>query len=409
MCQIYNDYISLQKLPTASTLSKTGLMKKIVIAPDSFKGSLTSLQVAQAIEEGIHMTLPSVHVIKIPVADGGEGTMHTLVDALHGIYTTCKVYNPLMREITAKYGILKNSDSYTAIIDMASASGLTLLTEKERNPLITSTYGTGQLIADAYARGCRHFIIGIGGRATNDAGKGMLEALGCRFLDANGHPLAQGGESLNLLSHIDTSGVKTSLLHSDFTIICDVNNPLYGESGAAHIFASQKGASFAAIEILDKGLRRFAFCVKKQFGIDIAHTPGAGAAGGMGAAFTAFFNATLKSGIKAILKILDFEKIITGADLIITGEGKIDKQTLMGKLSQGILFAAQKKSIPVIALGGTIEDWKLLTDAGFLGVFCIQSSAIPLSQAMQPEITIENLKQTTSQIIRLISFNHLIP
>ena len=147
MCQIYNDYISLQKLPTASTLSKTGLMKKIVIAPDSFKGSLTSLQVAQAIEEGIHMTLPSVHVIKIPVADGGEGTMHTLVDALHGIYTTCKVYNPLMREITAKYGILKNSDSYTAIIDMASASGLTLLTEKERNPLITSTYGTGQLIA----------------------------------------------------------------------------------------------------------------------------------------------------------------------------------------------------------------------------------------------------------------------
>ena len=268
MCQIYNDYISLQKLPTASTLSKTGLMKKIVIAPDSFKGSLTSLQVAQAIEEGIHMTLPSVHVIKIPVADGGEGTMHTLVDALHGIYTTCKVYNPLMREITAKYGILKNSDSYTAIIDMASASGLTLLTEKERNPLITSTYGTGQLIADAYARGCRHFIIGIGGSATNDAGKGMLEALGCRFLDANGHPLAQGGESLNLLSHIDTSGVKTSLLHSDFTIICDVNNPLYGESGAAHIFASQKGASFAAIEILDKGLRRFAFCVKKQFGIE---------------------------------------------------------------------------------------------------------------------------------------------
>ena len=314
-----------------------------------------------------------------------------------------------MREITAEYGIIKNSDSYTAIIDMASASGLTLLTEKERNPLITSTYGTGQLIADAYARGCRHFIIGIGGSATNDAGKGMLEALGCRFLDANGHPLTQGGESLNLLSHIDISGVKASLLRSDFTIICDVNNPLYGESGAAHIFASQKGASFAAIEILDKGLRRFAFCVKKQFGIDIAHTPGAGAAGGMGAAFTAFFNATLKSGIKAILKILDFEKIITGADLIITGEGKIDKQTLMGKLSQGILFAAQKKSIPVIALGGTIEDWKLLTDAGFLGVFCIQSSAIPLSQAMQPEITIENLKQTTSQIIRLISFNHLIP
>ena len=409
MCQIYNDYIPLQKLPTASTLSKTGLMKKIVIAPDSFKGSLTSLQVAQAIEEGIHMTLPSAHVIKIPVADGGEGTMHTLVDALHGIYTTCKVYNPLMREITAEYGIIKNSDSYTAIIDMASASGLTLLTEKERNPLITSTYGTGQLIADAYARGCRHFIIGIGGSATNDAGKGMLEALGCRFLDANGHPLTQGGESLNLLSHIDISGVKTSLLRSGFTIICDVNNPLYGESGAAHIFASQKGASFAAIEILDKGLRRFAFCIKKQFGIDIAHTPGAGAAGGMGAAFTTFFNATLKSGIKTILKILDFEKRITGADLIITGEGKIDKQTLMGKLSQGVLFAVQKKSIPVIALGGTIEDRKLLTDAGFLGVFCIQSSAIPLSQAMQPEITAENLKQTTSQIIRLISFNHLIP
>ena len=194
-------------------------MKKIVVASDSFKGSLTSLQVADAIEAGIHLELPDVQVVKVPVADGGEGTMQTLVDALCGEYVTCQVYDPLMRTITSSYGIIHQNGENTAIIDMASASGITLISEKERDPFITTTYGTGQLIADAYSRGCRHFIVGVGGSATNDAGKGMLEALGCRFLDVNGKTLAPGGKSLNELSFIDISEMDKSLLDSEFTII----------------------------------------------------------------------------------------------------------------------------------------------------------------------------------------------
>lgn len=380
-------------------------MKKIVVASDSFKGSLTSLQVADAIEAGIHLELPDVQVVKVPVADGGEGTMQTLVDALCGEYVTCQVYDPLMRTITSSYGIIHQNGKNTAIIDMASASGITLISEKERDPFITTTYGTGQLIADAYSRGCRHFIVGVGGSATNDAGKGMLEALGCRFLDVNGKTLAPGGKSLNELSFIDISEMDKSLLDSEFTIICDVCNPLFGEQGAAYVFAPQKGASPAEIEILDNGLKRFAACVKTQFETDIAHLPGAGAAGGLGAAFIAFFNAVLKPGINTVLDVLCFENYLSGADLVITGEGKVDEQTLMGKVPQGILTLAQKYDIPVVILGGAVESRQVLTAAGFLGVFCIQSSAISLSEALKASITVENLKQTASQIVRLLSFH----
>ena len=288
---------------------------------------------------------------------------------------------------------------------MASASGITLISEKERDPFITTTYGTGQLIADAYSRGCRHFIVGVGGSATNDAGKGMLEALGCRFLNADGKELAPGGRSLNELSFIDISEMDKSLLDSEFTIICDVCNPLFGEQGAAYVFASQKGASPAGIKILDNGLKRFAACVKAQFETDIAHVPGAGAAGGLGAAFIAFFNAVLKPGITTVLDVLCFENYLSGADLVITGEGKVDGQTLMGKVPQGVLTLAQKYDIPVVVLGGAVESRQVLTAAGFLGVFCIQSSAIPLSEALNANVTVENLKQTASQIVRLLSFH----
>ena len=380
-------------------------MRKIVVASDSFKGSLTSLQVADAIEAGIHLELPDVQVVKVPVADGGEGTMQTLVDTLHGEYVTCQVYDPLMRTITSSYGIIRQKGKDTAIIDMASASGITLISEKERDPFITTTYGTGQLIADAYSRGCRHFIVGVGGSATNDAGKGMLEALGCRFLNADGKELAPGGRSLNELSFIDISEMDKSLLDSEFTIICDVCNPLFGEQGAAYVFASQKGASPAGIKILDNGLKRFAACVNAQFETDIAHVPGAGAAGGLGAAFIAFFNAVLKPGITTVLDVLCFENYLSGADLVITGEGKVDGQTLMGKVPQGVLTLAQKYDIPVVVLGGAVESRQVLTAAGFLGVFCIQSSAIPLSEALNANVTVENLKQTASQIVRLLSFH----
>lgn len=377
-------------------------MKKIVVAPDSFKDSLSASQVAAAIEAGIHTALPDAEVVKVPVADGGEGTMETLVEALGGKYVTCLVNDPLMRQISASYGLVNTAQGTTAIIDMASASGLTLLSQQERNPLVTTSYGTGQLIADACNRGCRQVILGIGGSATNDAGKGMLEALGCRFLDRDGNELKPGGESLNDLDAIDTSGMNRLLQECDFTIICDVDNPLFGPTGAAFVFAPQKGATPHEVVTLDNGLKQFACCVKKFMGEEIADVPGAGAAGGLGAACLAFLHATLKPGIETVLEILQFDRLIDGANLIFTGEGKIDRQTLMGKAPLGILRLAREKRIPVIALGGAIEDQDLLLEAGFRGIFCIQSAAMPLKRALQPHIAAENLKQVTIQIIKLL-------
>lgn len=375
---------------------------KIVVAPDSFKDSLSALQAANAIEAGIHIARPEAQVVKVPVADGGEGTMETLVEALAGEYVTCMVSDPLLRPIPASYGIVRTGDTPTGIIDMASASGLTLLAQQERNPLITTSYGTGQLIADACSRGCRHIVLGIGGSATNDAGKGMLEALGCRFLDSAGNELRPGGESLNELDSIDTGHMNPLLQVCRFTIICDVDNPLYGPSGAACIFAPQKGATPHAVVTLDNGLRRFAACVEATLGKQVALVPGAGAAGGLGAACLAFLRATLKPGIETVLESLQFPRLIDGADLVITGEGKIDRQTLMGKAPYGVLLPARAKGIPVVALGGAVEDRDELLEAGFRGIFCIQSSAMPLKRALQPHIAAENLKQTTTQIIRLI-------
>ena len=375
---------------------------KIVVAPDSFKGSLSAPQVATAIEAGIHLALPDAEVVKVPVADGGEGTMETLVEALGGEYVTCLVNDPLLRQISASYGIIRTDKTPTAIIDMASASGLCLLSQAERNPLVTTSYGTGQLIADACSRGCRHVVLGIGGSATNDAGKGMLEALGCRFLDSAGNELKPGGESLNELASIDTGSMNPLLQTCRFTVICDVDNPLYGPSGAACIFAPQKGATPHAVITLDNGLRQFAVCAEAVSGREIAHAPGAGAAGGLGAACLAFLHATLKPGIETVLEILQFSRLIDGASLVITGEGKIDRQTLMGKAPYGVLLTARKKGIPVIALGGAVENREELMAAGFRGIFCIQSSPMPLKRALQPHITSENLKQTSAQIIRLL-------
>ena len=244
--------------------------------------------------------------------------------------------------------------------------------------------------------------MGIGGSATNDAGKGMLEALGCRFLDAAGAELKPGGESLNDLATIDTSGMNRLVAGCRFTIICDVDNPLFGPSGAAYVFAPQKGATPHDVVTLDKGLRQFATCVESVLHRDISQVEGAGAAGGVGAASLAFLQATLKPGIETVLEILQFSRLIDGADLVITGEGKIDRQTLMGKAPYGVLLPAREKGIPVVALGGAIEDRDSLLEAGFRGIFCIQSSAMPLKRALQPHIAAENLKQTTAQIIRLL-------
>lgn len=296
---------------------------KVIVASDSFKGSVTSLEVADSVEIAIHALHPDCEVVKIAVADGGEGTVSALLNAIGGEMVTCAVHNPLMRRIDASYAIL--AGGRRAVIDMASASGLTLISSCERNPWKTTTYGTGEMIMDALKRGCRDFLIGIGGSATNDAGCGMLQALGFRFLDAKGEELAFGGEILSRIYHIDDSNVPSIVREVSFTVACDVDNLLYGDKGAAYIFAPQKGADMEMVKKLDMGLRNFATVVRDNGFMAVDNLPGAGAAGGLGGGFMAFLNATLKPGSEVILDVLEFENRIQGADLIITGECSIDR------------------------------------------------------------------------------------
>lgn len=377
-------------------------MKKIIIASDSFKGSISSKEVSNAAEMAIYQVFPQCQVIKIPVADGGEGTIEALVSFLNGSIISCKVHGPLMELIDAHYGILE--DGKTAVIEMASASGLTLVPEKKRNPMLTSTYGTGELIKDALLRGCRNFLIGIGGSATNDAGTGMLNALGFRFLDSKGHELEQGGQILQQIDSIDDSQVLPQLKQAIFTVACDVNNPLFGPNGAAYVFAGQKGADEKMINLLDKGLRNFSKIIELKRGKSIQSIPGSGAAGGLGGGFLAFLRTTLKPGIEMVLDTLDFEKQIEGADLIITGEGKIDRQTSMGKTPAGVLRAAGKMNIPVIAIGGCIEDVTTLNELGFLSVLSIQPFPVPLELAMEKIFAGDNIKRTIEQQLRVIKY-----
>lgn len=375
-------------------------MKKIVVASDSFKGSVTSWEVAESAEKAIHAVFPDCEVVKIPVADGGEGTTEALVHAMNGKMITCRVHDPLMNRINAGYGIL--GDGTTAVIEMASASGLPLVPEDKRNPLLTTTYGTGELIKDALERGCRNFLVGIGGSATNDAGTGMLQALGFRFLDKEGKELKQGGQILQDIHSIDTSQSLPQLKEATFTVACDVNNPFSGKNGAAFIYARQKGADDEMIRVLDNGLKHVASVIKQQENKDIDPIPGAGAAGGLGGGFLAFLPTTLKPGIQMVLDTLSFEEKIKGADLIITGEGKLDKQTGMGKTPTGILQAAQRQHIPVIAIGGLVEETDMLNQQGFLSVFSIQPGVTTLQQAMNTAFAMQNIERTITQILRII-------
>jgi len=377
-------------------------MKKIVIASDSFKGSLTSLEVADSVEKAILKAFPECDVVKIPVADGGEGMIDALIYALNGKKVSCTVHDPLMNLIDAEYGIL--SESGTAIIEMASASGLPLVPTEKRNPMHTTTYGTGELIKDALNRGCKNFLIGIGGSATNDAGTGMLQALGFRFLDKEGEELGQGGKILNEIYSINKSQVTPQLENTHFSIACDVNNPFSGQNGAAFVYAGQKGADDKTIRILDNGLKNFANLIKESEHKDIDTVPGSGAAGGLGGGFLAFLPAVLKPGIQMMLEVLHFEEVIKGADLIITGEGKLDKQTGMGKSPYGVLMAAQKQNIPVIAIGGSVEDIEALNKLGFLSVLSIQQGVSTLEQAMDKKTAIYNIESTIEQYLNIIRY-----
>ena len=374
-------------------------MKKIIIASDSYKGCLSSLDVARAAEAGIRKVLPDCEVVGIPVADGGEGTTEALVAAMNGRFVSCDVHDPLMNLIQVEYGIL--GDGLTAVIEMASASGLTLVPPEKRNPMLTTTYGTGELIKDAIQRGCRRFLIGIGGSATNDAGTGMLQALGFRFLDGDGNELGKGGQILEQIARIDTENAMTELQETVITVACDVNNPFSGENGAAFVYARQKGADDTMIRQLDKGLKQFAAVISATMGKEIDTVPGAGAAGGLGGGFLAFLPATLKPGIKMVLEALDFDSRIQNADLIITGEGKLDRQTGMGKTPAGILEAGKRQQIPVIAIGGAVEETEALLQQGFLAVLSIQPGPVTLEQAMDQSFAYRQVERVVEQVIRL--------
>ena len=379
-------------------------MKKIVIASDSFKGSASSIEIADSGEKAIHKVFPKCEVQKFAIADGGEGTINALIPTIGGELITCSAHDPLMNHIPATYGILK--DKETAIIEVASASGLTLVPENKRDPMETTTYGTGELIDDALRRGYKKFIIGLGGSATNDAGMGMLQALGFRFFNKKGTELGVGGKELLNIYSMDSSSVRPELFEATFTIAYDVNNPFCGKNGAARIYAPQKGANPRSTEILEQGLRHFSKFIKQHMHKDITNIPGAGAAGGLGGCFLAFLSAELKSGIEAILAALHFDEQIKGADLIITGEGKLDKQTGMGKAPLGILHSAQKQNIPVIAIGGSVDGAEYLNQAGFLSALSIQPKAVPLQQAMKREFTLKNIEETIIQVLRIIQYYH---
>ena len=385
---------------------------KIVIASDSFKGSLASIEVARSIEMGILDVFPSCDIVKVAVADGGEGTMDALCQSLGGKVVRIPVEDPIGRTINASYVILE--DGNTAVLEMSSASGLTLLTPAERNPMLTSTYGTGQLIDDAIGRGCRRFLVGIGGSATNDAGMGMLTALGYRFLDAEGNELPGAGASLSKVCGIDCSGVSQAVRDSEFIVACDVDSPLYGPDGAAYVFAPQKGADPDMVKALDDGLRHYADVVASYAGKipmhggpsctgetsimkDAASMPGAGAAGGLGYAFVAFFGARLQRGVDMVLDAVGFDSIIEGADLVITGEGRIDAQTLTGKTPYGVLQRASRQNIPVIALAGSVA---LDDSSGFTAIRQITPPDMQLSEAMLPAVASANLRRTISALLQ---------
>lgn len=373
---------------------------KVALAIDSFKGCLSSVEAEIAAEQGIKMVSPDCEVLRFPIADGGEGILDVLVEATNGTYRKVIASDPLMRLIETRYGV--SEDGVTAFIEMAAISGLPLLTESERNPMLATTYGTGELILHALETGCREFIIGIGGSATNDAGLGMLQALGFRFLDKDGETLGTGGQILNRVAGIDFSSVHSALKDSHFTIACDVRNPFCGKEGAAHIFARQKGADDAMIAELDAGMASLSNLIHVTTGKEITHVPGAGAAGGLGGAFLAFLNSKLRPGIELLLQTLNFSEKIKDADLIITGEGKVDRQSVMGKVPSGILEEAKKLGIPVVVIAGSIEDTEILNQAGFRSIFSIVPAPVSLEVAMKPETARKNISRTVAQIISLI-------
>lgn len=382
-------------------------MAKVIVACDSFKGSLTSAEVAQAVAAGIKSCAPDCEVMCISVADGGEGTCEALTNVMNGSVKSCRVHDPLGNIIEARYAIVNCADKKVALIEMAAASGLTLVNPNHRNVseesqvMRASTFGTGEMIIDAYRNGCREFIIGLGGSATCDCGTGMLAAFGFRFLDADGQELEPNGKNLSNIRSVDKSRLLAdmrAMLRCSFTIACDVENPLFGKSGAAYVYAPQKGANAEEVTILDSGLKNIAAIVKSDIDRDFSFTPGAGAAGGMGFALMAYCNGSLKSGAEIVLDAAGFDKKIEDADLVITGEGKMDKQTLDGKLPYRVLRRAQAKGVSTIAICGIAENREQLLDAGFMHVYALYPDGIVSGNAMEKDVAFENVKSLAQYI-----------
>ena len=374
---------------------------KIVVAIDSFKGSLTSLEAGQAVRSGILNACPDAQVTVMPLADGGEGTVEALTLGMGGTLQTVTVTGPLGKAVTAQYGILQ--DKKTAIIEMAAAAGITLIPEEMRNPLHTTTYGVGELILDAIHKGCRRFIVGIGGSATNDGGLGMLQALGYRMLDANGEPVPFGAIGLKALSSIDGSHILPELQECTFRIACDVTNPLCGATGCSAIFGPQKGATPDDVPLMDSWMNHYAELSSQNNPQANPTTPGAGAAGGLGFAFLTYTNATLESGISIVLAETRLEDHIADAKLVITGEGRLDSQTVMGKAPIGVAQIAKRHKKPVIALSGCVApDARLCNQHGIDAYFPVLQRISSLAEAMDTASARQNVIDTAEQVMRLM-------
>jgi glycerate kinase len=375
---------------------------RVVVAPDSFKGSLSATQVAQAIGAGVLRAVPDAELVLVPLADGGEGTVDAFVTAVGGQIVAVSATDPLGERVESFVGLL--DDGETAIVEMAAASGLPLVPDDKRNPMLTTSYGTGELIKAALDLGCRKLILGIGGSATNDGGVGMVQSLGGSFRDEAGAEVGFGGKELARVRSIDASNLDPRLHTTSITVACDVENPLTGPNGASAIFGPQKGATPEMVETLDAGLRNLAEVIRRGVGTDIETTPGSGAAGGMGGAALAFLGAKLKPGIEIILAAARFDEKLNGASLVITGEGRVDAQTLQGKVVNGVLRDARAHGVPVVVLAGGIEpEGYALLDHGATALLSIADRPMPLAEAQ--ERAAELLEHAAEQAMRLTTVN----
>lgn len=378
---------------------------KVVVAIDSFKGSLSSMEAGQAIAEGVKRVYQNAEVVVRPLADGGEGTVEALVEGMGGIFVTKEVTGPLGEKVDAVYGVIESEEdsSKTAIIEMSAAAGITLVPEKSRNPMNTTTYGVGELILDAIERGCRHFIVGIGGSATNDGGVGMLQALGYDFLTREGKAISYGGDGLRELASIEDVNVHPKLKECTFKVACDVTNPLCGENGSSAIFGPQKGATPEMVQELDQLLLHYAELSKEMNANADRFYPGTGAAGGMGFAFLTYTNAALESGIQIVLTETKLEELIKTADFVVTGEGRLDGQTALGKAPIGVASLAKKHQKKVLAFAGAVTpDAKECNQHGIDAFFPILRGIVTLKEAMDKENAHRNMVHTVEQVFRVV-------